>query len=241
MQTQDQNIIAKDGKPQYFLVDKRIPVNLEYEKLRPFDEIQYVSDIARFIESNTTDVKISEVVDSYVDRDFSSLQPFFVKVLTEKYNLSQKTLNNTPRSQVLKMLYDLGCPKLLVFHKTAVETARYGTESWGANAQIVNPNPLTHKMTGVTAEYKYVYNYLRPEDKYPFIMSLPLEDIVRAEDQYYGSIGQKVDGTDFGVQSLFLEHINDDQLSEITGKMRVFSVDKDRFKKLSTFQKSVRK
>ena len=38
----EQQIIGEDGKPLYFLLDKRIPVDMDYDKLKPFDEVAYI-------------------------------------------------------------------------------------------------------------------------------------------------------------------------------------------------------
>ena len=240
----EQQIIGEDGKPLYFLLDKRIPVDMDYDKLKPFDEVDYISNIAKFIEKNSSSsnhkTAFADVVDTYFKKDFFSLTPFFINIIIDKHEISEEQLKKMPRNQVLQMLYDLGCPQLFAFHKTATNTVKYGTEHF-PNPHKVIPNPLGLKNMWVTAEYSYTSNYLRKEDKNPFIMAFPLEEVFSAEDRLFAKDGRNIRGTDFGVQYLPMEVIDNQQLQKITNKMRVFSIDKSRYQKLETFHKQIKK
>jgi len=119
-------MIGKGNIPKFFLTDRRFPIEEVTQNLKPFDEISYISRIAFFIQSNLSQSKDNTLIFDIYNLGLSMIYSRYLKkILEAKTDYSAEQISKMKRSEIISVLYKLGCPKLYCFHKTAKETTTY--------------------------------------------------------------------------------------------------------------------
>lgn len=214
----DKNVVGDDGQLYAFGLDKRVPTELVKDKLKPFDEVTYLTSIAKFVSENYPDGSIDEM---YVLHDFTNvgafakIDRFFFDILL-KNGTTQLEIDTLPKSELLKRLYALGCPELYYFHKSAAKTAKF------PHAETIFPNPLDNNQTYVKREVWTTYEYLRPEDHTPFLLAIPALETHQAIEESYPEEAAK--STDFHLDTINFRNMKNDARAKVLGNTRIFSL-----------------
>jgi hypothetical protein len=223
-------LIQNNGKPLYFLLNKRIPIELLQSKILPFDEASYALNLSRFILDNTDDPKTTAatLVEAYKNDGESAFNFRLMEIVKKRTGLNDAQLSQVPTSQIITKLYELGCPQLYVMHKTARVTSKYGTETWGTKKRVINANPLSQPHIMVTSDFRMISTYKRQGDEYPYLIAVPLEIVIKSEEMYkaQGGYVSPSDGI-FGDEYFWLNQLNVADMTELTNKLRIYSVDRD--------------
>lgn len=237
MEDKDEQIFGETGDIHFILTDKRIPVEMAYNNLRSFDEISYVTDIAEFI-SRCSDPKeeisLDDMIQLFGNQGLTSLDQYLLKIIKYKLGFGEAQINKLHRSETLRKLYDLGCPELYYFHKTATETTTFGIEG-----KTIVPNPLNARRVWLARDHRTIYDYLRPQDKKPFVLAFPMYEVLQAEEETQQGSNHDEPSTppyaSFITNTINFAELPANTLSGITAKTKVFSIDYGGRKKLETF------